>query len=120
MSDQGSLFGGTDAYGGTIVPKAAPSRATDPETSHEAGRKYAESGKLRGNMLIVYSILKRVGQPMTHREVWHAATSAERESIREENIILKRLNDLRSKGVVRNGEVRICKISDSMVQTWEA
>ena len=48
MTNQPTLFGGSDAYGGHLTPVPIPVRAAngDPATSHEAAERASRSGKV--------------------------------------------------------------------------
>lgn len=119
-TQQGNLWGfseGVDAYN---APLPAPSRHDDPASSRAAGRRYADSGKLGGNMAIVLAILKRARKALTYREAWALANDAEKAELKEVNIVQRRLNDLRARGLVRSGSVRKCSASGNQAQEWEA
>lgn len=105
-----------NSYGGF---EPAPSRRTDPQSSHDAGAQHAKSGRLHGCAAIVLEILKRAGKPLTYREIWREATDAERETLREAVMVMRRLDSLRNAGLVRRGKVRVCGVSSEKASEWE-
>ncbi|HZZ80968.1 MAG TPA: hypothetical protein VFE62_20875 [Gemmataceae bacterium] len=106
-------------------PYAPHYRATDPETSRKAAAKHQASGKLSRNCTIVLAALQKHPRS-TYAELFAVLSSSERETIPDNKEVLRRLNDLRSRGLARNptvaGEIekRACRVNGSTMQTWEA
>ena len=114
--NQGSLFGPPNAYHDATAP--APSRASDPQTSHLAGAKHAKSGKLKGNAAIVLAILKRAGKALTYREIFSHGTDLERAALSEPVMVMRRLDTLSKRGLVTPGAERVCDVSGNVAREW--
>lgn len=101
----------TEAPAGSLWD-AAPVRASDPETSHQAARRLTESGALVGR----------------RREVWQAlhdrpgATAGElAEALGwERGEVSKRLPELERMNSATRGPARECRVKGSTMATWTA
>ena len=117
MTQQPSLFGPRNAYGGYDDPPLA--RSNDPKTSHRAAARQRSSGKINSGSAIIMAILRRIGKPSTYREVWSAADASEKEKLREPSTIATRLTVLERRGLVRAGNERLCTIGKVEARQWE-
>jgi len=88
----------------------ARSRRTDPATSHEVANDVEKSGKAEIHREICLSVVSR-------REGLTAAEIAQIADL-ERHVPSRRLPELRSKGIVENREVRVCKIMGTKAMTW--
>lgn len=119
-TQQPTLFG-LNAYGGLDgIDKEPIARARDPRSSHKAAEAQVEKGKIRSGAQIILNILQRAGpgRALTYREIWSAATDAEREKLREPNTVAKRLSVLAAKGLVVAGQERPCSVGKSEAREW--
>jgi hypothetical protein len=85
-------------------------RDSDPWTSHEAGERFYRSGKLRGQMKLVYLGVQR----------WPGRTSAELGRLIgiDRHAAARRLPGLERKRFVRKGPARFCTVCRSACVTW--
>jgi hypothetical protein len=115
MTTQHNLFGAPNVYGGFDPPLA---RSTDPVTSLRAAARQQASGKVGSGAVIILSVLRRVGQPLTYREIWSACTDAERAKLVEPSTICKRLKPMERSGLVRPGPERACTAGGAPSREW--
>ena len=88
----------------------ARARKKDPSTSHEAAREVETSGRASGQRAICFQeALNHPGQ--TAAEI-AKATGLER------HVPSRRLPELREAGLVRNDDVRPCRITGRNSMTW--
>jgi hypothetical protein len=106
----------TNNYGGF---EPALARTSDPITSHRAAARQVARGTLNSGAAIILSILSRCGRPLTYREIWQAATDAERAKMREASTVAKRLPILQPRGLVLAGPERICTVGKTEASEWE-
>lgn len=94
-------------------------RHTDPETSHEAAKRMARSGRAKAHAAVALAIVHRA-PGRTYQELWAEATDAERETLGDAVELMRRLGDLRRAGTVSNGVARVCRVKGNRMMTWEA
>lgn len=88
----------------------ARSRTTDPYPSHQAAFEAESSGRANGQRRVCLNdVIERPGR--TAAEI-AAATNLER------HVPSRRLPELRSGGLVYNGEVRVCLVTGRNSMTW--
>lgn len=88
----------------------ARSRATDPITSHIAAAHVTSNGTAKAQRELCLAAV-RLNPGATSAEL-AAAIDCER------HIPARRLPELRDKGLVKNGDIRICRITGSKSLTW--
>lgn len=81
------------------------SRATDPETSHQAELQFTESGERSKQQSEVYQMVRR-NQGCTSKEI------AQREGV-DRYMVAKRLPELEKAGYVFRGQARPCQAAGS-------
>lgn len=86
-------------------------RTTDPDTSHIAAQKMKDTGAMNKQSKWVLDSLK-AANGSTYRELAAAM------GLHNPNACARRLPDLRNKGLVVNGENRVCKVAGNKMQTW--
>ena len=94
----------------------APSRNSDPSTSHAAGAEQVESGRAAAHAWIVLAVLKSASEPLTYREVHKRCV----DRIAEAAEVQKRLDSLRTAGLAETAPDRKCTVTLREVQTWRA
>lgn len=97
---------------GMIAPAVASARHSDPETSRAAATKHERTGRAASHRLIVErEVNTRPGQ--TYREIARAVGLDATE-------VMRRLNDLEVRQLVRKGTVRECTVSTlkNRMSTW--
>ncbi len=88
----------------------ARARKTDPRTSHEAAREAEASGRAATHREICFKeVIQNPG--CTAAEI-AAATGLER------HVPSRRLPELRDAGLVRNAEIRLCRVTGRNSMTW--
>lgn len=118
MSEQQGFLFAPNAYGDAI-PAASLAHADGPETSKEAAEQVVSSGRASLCREIVMDLL-RANPGSTWGELWSAATSEQRETLREPQTIQKRLFDLMRIGEAEPGEERACRVRVSKAREWRA
>jgi hypothetical protein len=95
---------------GSIRPIA---RNSDPQSSYEAARALKVSGKLGEECATALRLLRECTGPdaPTAREIAG-------EDFELRTMLRRRFADLREKGLVVNGEERVCRVAGTRAQTW--
>ena len=85
-------------------------RSTDPITSHLAGQEAEQSGRSTTHREICYvSVCIHPG---------HTAAEIAKRTRLERHEASRRLPELREKGLIVNGEQRICEVTKHSSMTW--
>lgn len=100
----------TSLFDADQLPPAAAH--ADPLTSHEAAAKVNESGDRAAQCQRVLAMVKQL-PGATSKEL------AKRFKV-DRHMVGRRLPDLRSMGLVKNGPARACKVNGNKAVTWEA
>lgn len=97
-----------ELFSTTATPRLA--RRSDPSTSHAAGERLRESGKLRAQQQSVLDALTR----------WPGSTAVElaTNSGLDRYLVSRRLPELAKAGHVRRMAPRVCKVNGSAQTTW--
>jgi hypothetical protein len=93
------------------IPKSQPlARWSDPVTSYVAGERFARSGKLKGQMLLVLLALRK----------WPNKTSAELARLAglDRYAVARRLPNLSARGLAVRGPARRCSVTHAECITW--
>lgn len=85
-------------------------RTTDPVTSHLAAEQVTASGVAKAQRELCLAAVKEL--PGSTSAELAAAIDCER------HIPARRLPELRDKGLVKNGAIRVCRITGSQCLTW--
>lgn len=86
-------------------------RANDPVTSFLAGDEIEVKGYAEAQRQICLNAVKKAGG-MTSAEIAHITGT-------ERHMPARRLPELRAKGLVMNGENKICSVCGRLSMTWE-
>lgn len=105
-TDQLTLFDHSDLL-------TARARKSDPVTSHEAARNHEASGRADSDRRIILAAVKK----------FPGHTACELFDLMDQEVkrhnVSRRLSEMRTAGLVRNGEARICTEAGTRQMTWE-
>jgi hypothetical protein len=107
---QPSLFDQPEKLRGLSNPLAPK---TDPPTSHAAGERYTNSGRRESMSARVLDVLRASSIPLTFREVAQGMGADRHE-------VMKRLGDLRRRGLAEHCPEGASSISGEECITWRA
>ena len=91
-------------------PKNRLARRSHPGTPKEAAAKAVASGTVSKDEELAYSMVKKHPNKTANELEDIAGVKA--------RVIGRRLSRLRDKGLIQNGEERICTVSRAKCQTW--
>ena len=94
-------------------------RRSDPPTSQKAAMRQLASGKINSGTALVVEVLRRIGKPLTFREILALATEVEKAKLREPHTVCKQLTVLSRRGLISPGRERICTICGNEAREWE-
>lgn len=90
----------------------ARARKTDPRTSHEAAREAEASGRAATHRAICLEEVKK--------NPGRTAAEIAKETGLERHVPSRRLPELREAGLVKNVEIRVCRVTGRNSMTWYA
>lgn len=98
----------------TLFDPAPLAATADPDTSHASAREHVASGAQGEHCRRVLELV-RMAPGSTYVELWEGQSG--RQILRDVEI-MRRLNDLRHAGLVRQGPPRTCRVKGTKMVVW--